>query len=73
MANDFLYGISPNNLTRLTVHLKDSSKLLEIGRSLASLSAQRNDIGVYLKATKVYLAGERCGQGILSRCPWGKV
>ena len=33
-------------LTRLTVHLKDSSKLLEIGRSLASLSAQRNDIGV---------------------------
>jgi len=33
-------------LTRLTVHLKDSSKLVEIGRSLASLSAQRNDIGV---------------------------
>ena len=30
-------------LTRLTVHLKDSSKLLEIGRSLASLSAQRNE------------------------------
>ena len=33
-------------LTRLTVHLKDRSKLLEIGRSLASLSAQRNQVGV---------------------------
>jgi hypothetical protein len=33
-------------LTRLTVHLKDSSQLLEIGRSLASLSTQRNQVGV---------------------------
>ena len=33
-------------LTRLTVHLQDRSKLLEIGRSLASLSSQRNKIGV---------------------------
>ena len=33
-------------LTRLTVHLKDNSKLREIGRSLASLSAQRNQTGI---------------------------
>ena len=33
-------------LTRLTVHLQDSSKILQIGRSLASLSAQRNQTGV---------------------------
>ncbi len=33
-------------LTRLTVHLKDNTKLIEIGRSLASLSAQRNKTGV---------------------------
>ena len=33
-------------LTRLTVHLKDDSKLVEIGRSLASLSSQRNQTGV---------------------------
>jgi hypothetical protein len=33
-------------LTRLTVHLKDNTKLVEIGRSLASLSAQRNKTGV---------------------------
>ena len=33
-------------LTRLTVHLQDNSKLIEIGRSLASLSAQRNKVGV---------------------------
>ena len=33
-------------LTRLTVHLKDNTKLIEIGRSLASLSAQRNKTGI---------------------------
>ena len=33
-------------LSRLTVHLQDNSKLQEIGRSLASLSAQRNQTGV---------------------------
>jgi len=33
-------------LARLTVHLKDDSKLIEVGKALASLSAQRNDIGV---------------------------
>ncbi len=33
-------------LTRLTVHLKDVSKLAEVGKSLASLSTQRNKVGV---------------------------
>jgi len=33
-------------LTRLMVHLQDDSKLVEIGRSLASLSTQRNKTGV---------------------------
>ena len=33
-------------LTRLAIHLQDDSKLFEIGRSLASLSTQRNKIGV---------------------------
>ena len=33
-------------LSRLAVHLKDNSDLMNIGRSLASLSAQRNKIGV---------------------------
>jgi len=33
-------------LTRLTVHLKDNSKLFEIGKSLAALSSQRSKIGV---------------------------
>ena len=33
-------------LTRLTVHLKDVSKLIQVGKSLASLSTQRNKVGV---------------------------
>ena len=33
-------------LTRLTVHLKDDSKLVEVGKSLASISSQRNKTGV---------------------------
>lgn len=33
-------------LTRLAVHLKDDSGLIGIGRSLASLSTQRNKIGI---------------------------
>jgi hypothetical protein len=33
-------------LSRLAVHLKDNSDLMNIGRSLASLSAQRDKIGV---------------------------
>lgn len=33
-------------LARLTVHLKDDSKLIEVGKALASISAQRNEVGV---------------------------
>ncbi len=33
-------------LARLTVHLKDKSKLVEIGKALATLSSQRNKNGV---------------------------
>ena len=33
-------------LTRLCVHLKDDTQLIELGRSLASLSSQKNDTGL---------------------------
>lgn len=33
-------------LTRLSIHLRDTSQLVEIGRELAGLSAQRNKIGI---------------------------
>ena len=33
-------------LTRLTVHLKDRSQLLRLGKALAPLSSQRNEVGV---------------------------
>ena len=33
-------------LTRLTVHLKDQSQLVRIGRALVPLSSQRSEIGV---------------------------